>query len=235
MNVYWLAQCEADVPQSNEWLGSRERTHLRTLTFLKRRTDWRLGRWTAKCALAALHNVPSDPVLLAGTEIRPSPSGAPEVFVDDAPSDVIISISHRAGAALCVLAQIPVRLGCDLELVETRSEAFVSDYFTAEEQDLIRRVAEPRRSKIINLLWSAKESALKALREGLRRDTRFMTVQLGESFLTNLWSPLRVRSADGDSFEGWWYESHGVVQTVVADRCFAPPVQLATIPAVSVA
>ena len=57
MQVYLIEQREEDVPESNDWLAERERNHVRTLTFLKRRADWRLGRWAAKCAIASLQRV----------------------------------------------------------------------------------------------------------------------------------------------------------------------------------
>lgn len=38
-----------------------------------------------------------------------------------------------------------------------------------EEQELVARA--PERDELVALLWSGKESALKALREGLRLDT----------------------------------------------------------------
>ena len=63
-------------------------------------------------------------------------------------------------------------LGCDLEVIEPRSEEFVADYFTTEEQKMVSQAPIADRSKLLALLWSAKESALKALREGLRFDTR---------------------------------------------------------------
>jgi len=34
-----------------------------------------------------------------------------------------------------------VEIGCDLEVVEPRSDAFVADYFTSEEQALIARAS----------------------------------------------------------------------------------------------
>ena len=68
-------------------------------------------------------------------------------------------------------------LGCDLELVEPRSDRFVADYLTAAEQQLVLG-AGPERDLVANLIWSAKESALKVLRVGLRRDTRSVEVTL---------------------------------------------------------
>ena len=67
-------------------------------------------------------------------------------------------------------------MGCDLEMIEPRSDAFVADYFTVEEQALVARASAADRSRLLALLWSAKESALKALRAGLRLDTRCVIV-----------------------------------------------------------
>ena len=116
------------------------------------------------------------PRALREIEIRPASSGAPEVFIANEPAAVTVSISHRSGAAICAVAMTGVELGCDQEVIEARSEAFVADYFTESEQALVARVCEAERSRLVTLLWSAKESALKALREGLRLDTRSVTV-----------------------------------------------------------
>ena len=86
------------------------------MRFAKRRDDWRLGRWTAKRALAAYLNLPSNPQTLADIEIRPAPSGAPEVFVANKPAAVTISLSHRGGVAACAVAPSGMELGCDLEM-----------------------------------------------------------------------------------------------------------------------
>src|ERR1039458_300915 len=181
MRVYWLEQTEADVPpvhvpQGNDWLSAEETVHFNTLRFAKRSADWRLGRWTAKRAIAFFLNLPAHSQELANIEIWPAPSGAPEAFVENVPAPVAISISHRDGTALCAIASSRVDLGsdlgCDLEIIEPRSDAFVADYFAPEEQALIARTSPADRSLILALLWSAKESALKALREGLRLDSR---------------------------------------------------------------
>ena len=225
MNVYWLAQREEDMPESNDWLGPWERNHVRSLTFLKRRTDWRLGRWTAKRALAVLQNSPSHPDILARLEIRPAPSGAPEAYINGVPAPMAISISHRDGTAMCTVAQKNLRLGCDLEVVESRTSAFVNDYFTLEEQQRIQQVPAAHRPYVTALLWSAKESALKALQEGLRRDTRSVSVILPEVYRSDHWSPLEVRSAEV-MFQGWWFGTDSLIHTVIADQCINPPVRL---------
>src|SRR5208283_2826825 len=97
MDVYWLEQTEADVPAENQWLSAGEMLCLAGLRFAKRRTDWRLGRWTAKRALAAHLNLPADLSALANIEIQAATSGAPEVYLLNQPASVTISLSHRAG------------------------------------------------------------------------------------------------------------------------------------------
>ena len=81
MNVYWLEQTEADVPAENDWLSANEAVCLNGMRFAKRRADWRLGRWTAKRALSVYLDVPAHPQVFKKIEIRPAPSGAPEVFL----------------------------------------------------------------------------------------------------------------------------------------------------------
>lgn len=216
--VYWLEQTEAEVPAENDWLSTREFVRLSGFCFAKRRSDWRLGRWTAKCAVSSFLNLPTDAQGLAQIEIRPASSGAPEIFIANEPAAVAVSISHSSGAAVCAVALPGVELGCDQEVIEARSNAFVADYFTESEQALVARVCSAERSRLVTLLWSAKESALKALREGLRLDTRSVTVSpINGAFNLNGWSPLQVRCADGRSFHGWWQQGHGMVRTLVAN------------------
>jgi 4'-phosphopantetheinyl transferase len=112
-------------------------------------------------------------------------------------------------------------------VIEARSDAFVADYFTESEQVLVARVCAAERSRLVTLLWSAKESALKALREGLRLDTRSVTVSpINGGFNLNGWSPLQVRCADGRSFYGWWQQGHGMVRTLVANPAPDSPILL---------
>ncbi len=227
MNIYWLEQTELDVPPNNDWLSPHEATRLATLRFLKRRSDWRLGRWTAKQALAAYLKLPTNLPSLANLEIRAASSGAPEVFLYGQPAGIAISVSHRAGTALCTVG--PGRnFGCDLELVEPRSAAFVDDYFTAEERALIVDTPPSDRPLLLALLWSGKESALKALRVGLRLDTRCMCVS--PSFAvpalaadSAIWCPLRVSYSDTQMFSGWWRMHNDLVRTLVSDAPLCAP------------
>src|SRR5271166_1370926 len=143
MDVFFLEQSEADLPAGNDWLSVSERAGLNALRVPKRRADWRLGRWTAKRALSIYLSMLGDHQALADIEIRPAASGAPEAFIANRPASAAISLSHCDGSALCTVAPSGTALGCDLELVEPRSDAFVADYFTVEEQELVAQ-ASPR-------------------------------------------------------------------------------------------
>jgi len=243
MDVYWLEQTDADVPAENQWLSAGEILFLGRLRFAKRRNDWRLGRWTAKRALAAWLNLPFDPLALANIEIRAAPSGAPEAFLFHQTAPVTISLSHRAGTAMCAVALSGTGLGCDLELIEPRSNAFITDYLTAREQVLVARTLVAERPLLVNLLWSAKESALKALHVGLRGDTTHVDVSLGDwlpphigqsrhgLFLVPVsdavpgeWRPLHVRYSGKQVFSGWWRHTDHMVRTVVSALPLCSPI-----------
>jgi len=71
-HIYWLGQTQADIPAGNDWLSVSECVCLNGLHFAKRRDDWRLGRWTAKCAVASFLNLPADAQGLARIEICPA-------------------------------------------------------------------------------------------------------------------------------------------------------------------
>jgi 4'-phosphopantetheinyl transferase len=224
MNVYWHEQAETDVPTDNRWLSSREAACSDGFRFAKRRADWRLGRWTAKRAVALCLGLAADPPVLGSIEIRPAQSGAPEVLITNAPAPFAISLSHRAGRGLCTLAPPLVRLGCDLEAIEAHSNAFIADYFTPEEQQVVACAPASERQRLLAVLWSAKESVLKSLGEGLRLDTRTVTVRFdSESPLKERWAPFHVRYGD-QAFHGWWQQAHDLVRTVISDPPSSTPV-----------
>jgi 4'-phosphopantetheinyl transferase len=214
MDVYWLEQTAADVPAADHWLSAGEALRLGAMRFPKRRADWRLGRWTAKCAVAAYLDLP--PASLTEIEIRSAPSGAPEVYLGNRPGSATISLSHRAGKAICAVAAPGAALGCDLEWIEAHSDAFLADYFTTEEQALVDRAPACHRPALLTLLWSGKESALKALHTGLRLDTRSVVVEdPGLASDGEGWRPLQVRQAPNQVFRGWWQHQGNFLETLV--------------------
>ena len=219
MDVCWLEQSDRDVPSGDWWLSESERGRLESMRIPKRRADWRLGRWTAKQAVSAYLSLPRIQRVLAAVELRPAPSGSPEVFLHGRAAPMQLSLSHSRGVGLCVTARAGADVGCDLETVEPRSPVFLADYFTAEEKELVARTPVAERDRVLTLLWSIKESALKVLRCGLRSDTRSVNAA-PDGFLGpdgEEWRPVSAVHISGRNFCGWWRVSRDLVRTIVAD------------------
>jgi 4'-phosphopantetheinyl transferase len=228
-SVGWLVQSLSDIPDDECWLSPCERSTLARLRFSKRRDDWRLGRWTAKRAIQE-----STPIYgstdLSAIEIRAASDGAPEAFLNGHPALLSISLSHSHGLGFCVVGPRDISLGCDLELIEPRTLDFIEDYFTAEEIDSLKSMDADPKAVFATVIWSAKESALKVLREGLRRDTRDVVVRYDGEADSKGWNPW-IASCTGSAhgFTGWWRHWNGYIQAVAADRKTAQPYE----PAVS--
>lgn len=216
----WLARGEHELPDHHAWLTDREAERLQGLRFTKRRTEYLLRRWVGKHAVAAAHGIDTSESSLARIEVWNHPTGAPFVLVDGHPAGVDVSLSDRAGWAVCLVGADLSRVGVDLEIVEPRSPGFVRDFLTDAEQDYVRGHADP--DQAANLLWSAKESALKVLRTGLRRDTRSVEVSVAP-VREDGWGVLQVRAREGIAFPGWWRRDGVFLLTLAAERAFSPP------------
>lgn len=221
--TWWLARSEAQLPPMGEWLTAVERSRAERMRYSKRRIDFLLGRWTLKLAVARVLGWPDDPAGLGRIEGRTALSGAPRLFVDGQPAVHGVSLTDRAGCAVCLVAAHTGAIGCDIEIVEPRSDAFVRDYLTEAERRLVA-TAGPARDKAANLLWSAKESALKVLETGLRRDTRSVEVTVAElNPPPRTWSRLHVRTHEGAVFPGWWRQSGQFLLTACWPADGPPP------------
>ena len=223
-SVRWLARGMHEVPDSADWLSPSESARLSTLRFPKRRTETRLARWTAKHAVVRALDLDAGAATLASIEIRRASTGAPIAFVAGARASLSVSMTDRADWAVCAVAPHGLAVGTDLELVEARTEAFVRDWFTPAERDLVLRTSlGVPRDLVANLVWSAKESALKVLETGLRRDTRSVEVDVLEMDGDRRWARLAVRAEEGTRFPGWWRRYGDFLLTVVTDADTSPP------------
>jgi 4'-phosphopantetheinyl transferase len=218
----WLTRWHADVPAGDGWLGAGERRVLAGLRIAPRRDAWRLGRWTAKSAASAFLALAPERI-----EILAAADGAPEVWVSGERAAVSLSLSHRAGRALAVVAAAPAVVGCDLEVVEPRSDAFVQEWLAASEQAFVAGLAGDARDRAVNTLWTAKEAVAKVRREGLRLDVRHAVVDAQSPGPG--WRRLRV-DLDGDSTAGWWREEPGWVMSVAGEGAPAQPCPLDGVP-----
>jgi 4'-phosphopantetheinyl transferase len=210
----------------------------------KRQREWLLGRWTAKHLIKAyledicdreFFNNP-DKIAFEMILIENNPYGMPVVrtwnshekqeTLQDLP--ISLSISHSSGSAFCAL--LPrgeaeagkAAIGADMELIEPRSPAFVEDYFTRVETEIVAKAAPDDRSRLVTLIWSAKEAALKALGQGLRLDTRSLScLIIAGPQLQQEWQPFAIQwEADpeilaGSKLAGWWLVSGGFAYTLV--------------------
>jgi len=232
----WLSQGMSDVPGDDAWLTPREAQYLARMRFPKRHSEFRLGRWTAKRAIALLLGREASSAGLRAILIDRAPDGAPAAVVDGRPADLYLTMTDRADQAVCLVGPPGTALGCDLELVEPRSDAFVADYLTTEEQRLVAAAGPGEaRDLLANLVWCGKEAALKVLRTGLRRDTRSVAVSLPGGPAQDGWSPLVVRSVEGAVFPGWWQRFGPFLLTVAATAPFAPPRPLVEPPGLATA
>ena len=232
--MQWLARGEIELPRHDRWLSAAERDQAASIRFTKRRQEYLTRRWTAKQAVAAVvdpDRAEPDPSGLAAIEIRNHASGAPWVAIDGEPAPIEVSMTDRAGWAICLVGTPAAteRLGVDLELVEPRTERFIDDYLTAPEQAYVRShpVGEER-DAAANLLWSAKESALKVLQVGLRADTRTIEVTVHDDLHDrgDGWSPLTLLGHDGAGFHGWWRRDGRFVLTIATRTRIEPPTRL---------
>lgn len=220
--IAWLLAESSEVPAGDAWLLPAERATLARMRHAKRRSDWRLGRWVAKHAVAALLQAPA-----ADIEICAGADGAPFARRYGEPVAAALSISHRAGRGLCVVAAPPIAVGCDLELVECRAPAFEDEWFTRAEQQLLDSSGCDH-DLMVTLIWSAKESALKALHAGLRRATHTVVVDGIGDAMSGGWRRLDVRDVHGSRLEGWWRMDGRFVTSVAGEALPSPPVPLAT-------
>jgi 4'-phosphopantetheinyl transferase len=192
--IHWLVCPAAECPGIDAgcppgFLSPAERAAFARLTFAKRRREWLLGRWTAKHLLQFsqhLHPTPSLDAVTVGND----PDGAPYLSVArEGRLPLSLSISHREERAFCALLHSPLpassdassaavgaAIGADVERIEPRAPAFVRDFFTPGEARRVWACSPARRDTMVTVLWSAKEAVLKALRHGLRVDTRSVEI-----------------------------------------------------------
>jgi 4'-phosphopantetheinyl transferase len=224
-SLQWLTQDLSEIPESEDWLSEGERSRLAGMRFPKRRNDWKLGRWTAKRTIRACR--PCDVSRDSALEIRSAVDGAPEPYLNGEPLNISISISHSRERSLCAVGPGDFRIGCDLEFLEPRENIFLQDYFTQEECAFVEQVGSQDKALVSMLVWSAKESALKILREGLRRDTRSISIRPDLSAREGNWKPWTGYCLQSSStFHGWWRMLDGYIYTMASDQFTALPDQL---------
>lgn len=230
----WYACGEDRIPAGADWLHPFEAGRLARYRFTKRRTEYLLRRTAGKCAVAAaLGLAVRDERDLGRIGVLTAPGGAPYVVLDDQPCGLEVSLTDRAGYAVCLVgpegtAASVGGLGVDAEIVEHRSQDFVRDFLTGREQHWLtgQLVGAPDAYAAgANLIWSAKEAALKVQRVGLRADTRSVDVSVLRGHRADGWARLTV-DHHGGAYPGWWRRDGVFLLTVVTRRPCEPPLPL---------
>jgi 4'-phosphopantetheinyl transferase len=218
--VYWtlVDSSHASLEAPEGFLSSSELQKFRTFRFAKRRQEWLLGRWAAKFLIKSLpaYQGYAPPEI----EILTSPDGAPYIQLPDKEADPnILSISHCDRYALCAIASgTDIHIGIDMEKIEARSQTFIKDYFTPLEVGLVNSQPYESQAMISTLIWSTKESMLKALRVGLRWDTRQVEIRevSGKLEKSAGWNELQLTDLQQEKrgWFGWCQKYDGYVITV---------------------
>ncbi len=218
--IYWLLieRTPASHSEAGAFLSAGERQKLSAMRFLKRRDEWLLGRWAAKTLIRSLPDYQD--YSPAEIEIVNDANGAPLFSLPGAQiSPDRLSISHSGQLALCGLTQVPTMgVGVDLEKIEPRSEDFIQDYFTPDEQRLVGSFPPKVKHTAVTLIWSMKEAMLKALGVGLRRDTRQVEVHTLGDGNPGDWQEASVGEPQTEKrpWLAWWQRRGDYVMTMAA-------------------
>jgi 4'-phosphopantetheinyl transferase len=220
--IYWTVTHDEQTPcvsfsqPFEAYLTLNELDRLGLLRFPKRRAEWLHGRWTMKYLLrhSAADYIGLSPVWV---QVKNEPEGMPylEKLPDAKRLPVNISISHRDHHAFCGLTTAPdIQVGVDMEVVENRPPSFLEDYFTAQEYASGLALRGFEQDIWFTLLWSLKESVLKAVGKGLRLDTRNVVINQVEDLTGALhnsdWRRAHV-IFEKDEPAQWhlWWRFHG--------------------------
>ena len=159
------------------WLAESEATLLANMRFPTRRRKWLLGRIAAKRLLSEVLATSAAAPRPTAIVIANESSGAPYALVSGSRLPLMLSISHRANFGFAAVADsTAIAVGADLEMVTARDPGLIEDFFTAGEARRCAAASGRDAELLIARTWSAKEAVLKALRIGLRRDTRTIAV-----------------------------------------------------------
>lgn len=204
--IFWKYQLMQDIPDDQSWLSESELKQYQQFRFPKRQKDWLSGRFVGKSLIKAVV-FEADSILLNQLTIQNEPGGAPYPQYNQSRLNGSLSLSHRdsfAAAAWC--NDEDVTIGIDLEAIETKSTGFIEDYFSKGEAEVVLTLPVEQRDVAASLLWSGKEAILKALKIGLRVDTRKLIIEVPDIKRKESWSKLTVLESPGgaDNFQLFW-------------------------------
>ena len=228
--IDWLLEEAGEDPalwlrgEGLEFLSPAENRRLEGLRFPRRRVEWILGRRTAKRLLRSA-SLAHQATPFSAITISNEPGGVPFFSVEGAGRLTgCLSISHRDQIALCAWTGEPgLKIGADLDKIESRESSFLEDYFTASEKAFAAALPAEVRDLWVTLAWSAKEAVLKVLGVGLRMDTRKVEISRVKGLFkpeqqSAGWQTIGVNCAvlSAGGWQAWWQRRGSYVLTLAA-------------------
>lgn len=220
--IHWLTQTHHEIPAC-DYLTETELARFQELKTAKRRTDWLLGRWTAKRLLqTVIWETDGITLPLDMITITNNPDGVPNCQLPIANCQLSISISHAHGRAFVAATEkVNAPIGADMELIQPRPAGFAEEYFALAEIGLGYGLVGQERAVWETAVWSAKEAVLKALHLGLSVNTRAVSCLIEPMAQPpGIWTPFAIRCDNGrlprpaPPLTGWWRVEDGFVLTI---------------------
>lgn len=160
-------QWRQGVSPEQQLLSTGELAQLRGYRLAKRQSEWLTGRLCAKLALQTFLDRPGNkqpPTPLCRLEIVNDPSGRPRIGGPAAANvhNIDLSISHAKEYGLALVADCCC--GIDIQRAE-QTLVRVQEKFCRETEinRVVRQLPQPDTLQTLNLLWTAKEAAKKAM------------------------------------------------------------------------
>jgi phosphopantetheinyl transferase len=187
---YTLQDCISDPVK---YLNNTELFDYQKLSVPKRQMEWLASRLLVKQLVR--ESVENGRLLqYRSIEVRKETSGVPYVYLKGTGRIGWLSFSHsNSGVFAAFSTNNNTWFGVDIEYVEARSPLLFEDFFTKNEFDTVNALDGTEKDKLANLVWSAKESYLKATEKGLQMDTRRVEIlQSTAPSMTPDWTPIEM-------------------------------------------
>jgi phosphopantetheine--protein transferase-like protein len=159
-------------------LSPEERREYESKVAPKRAAEWLSGRAALKSGILRMAKLGGNSVpALNSVRIMNDELGRPYIAPGSENLGIEhVSISHANGlaAGACAKGCRFRGFGIDIQQVESRSEAWAGDYFTAQELGGLNPADD--RHKALTAMWCLKEATVKALGAGLRFDLKEIEV-----------------------------------------------------------
>ncbi len=220
-DIHWVLTQAGPGLASGCYLTATEIQSGRRYRHPERHRQWMLGRATAKYLLMQ-RATPLDLSIQASNdfEILRNPNGWPQLQDRHGRNlPVSLTISHRDELAFSAVCRDNLgNLGADIEIIAPKNASMLEDFYTPEERNWIQSQASPHQALTATLIWSAKESILKAIKTGLMENTKIIRLIPNEDVSQpgNRWNQIQAVIRQ-QTIPVWWtiLNKHNLCITLV--------------------